>query len=162
MKNLERLIGEKIEQIFYFNNMLIVINFGEQIKYSLHTQCLVRISLNGQVLLTTSDIYFNPDFTRKTKKERKKESLLDVNLNNVKNVLKDAIVKSVQYSDIGDVIIYFDNDVKLELIVDCLCDGMEYYRFIQFHPHYLDSDEQCSEHYIMTFSDGKFIESIDN
>lgn len=52
-KVIKAIIGEPFYEIFQLANLLII-NIGEDIKFSLHTNCFVRIIKGGHILLTTS------------------------------------------------------------------------------------------------------------
>lgn len=163
MKILNKLVGREFNQLFQqFNGDMIIINFGENIEQSLHAQCFVRISKNNRILLTTSDVYFNLDYTQKCD-EDKDGNLLDYNIDIVNKLLYKSIVTKVVYNKLGDVTIYFDCGVKIELIMDCLFKGFEYYRFIIYTPHYCDDlESHKSTHYIYTLQNNVFVEEQDN
>ena len=163
MKILNKLMGQEFNQLFQqFNGDMIVINFGEQIMFSLHLQCFVRISQKNKVLLTTADVHFNLDNKKKCDNNQS-GNLLDYNIGIVNQLLYKSIVTKVVYSGLRDVTIYFDCGVKIELIMDCLFNGFEYYRFI-IYPHcYCDEvGNQDSLHYVCKLREGTFIELEEN
>lgn len=149
MKALKKLLNEKFKEMFaLFCGDMIVINFDDKIKYSLHAQCFVRVTCARKILFTTSDVHFNPDRTQKCEEE-KDGNLLEYNMNIVNSLLQNAVVTKVKYNKVGDVAICFDNDVVIELIQDCLFVGFEYYRFISYSPYYDEENlDQDSTHYV--------------
>lgn len=141
---IKKLIGKPIKDILYQPVAdvlacvdMFVINFGyEEIEMSFHVFSFLRVIDKNNILMTTSDCFFDNDFERLSSQREEYErnnlykgTLLYSNIERVKGILKDAKVSKAYSTDIGDVIIEFDNSVIMEIRIDALCD-QECYRFI--------------------------------
>ena len=73
-KNLENrlndIVGLKLTE-FYFQpteevlgGNVIVLNFGDKNRFSLHIQCFLRATFNGKIILTSSDEFFLQNYQR--------------------------------------------------------------------------------------------------
>jgi len=156
---MQTLIGKKLKDIFYqpvagvvSDDNMFVVNFEcEKSKCSLNVFCFFRIHQADRILLNSSDEYFDENYSKlgmddynKAEENKFKKTLLSKNIYSVKNLLKIAKIQSVSVSGIADIKIVFDNDVIIELLLDCLYDGYEYYRFI----------ENDSNHHVICCSNG--------
>lgn len=157
---LENLIGKSISDIFYqpvsgilaYVDMFVV-NFGDKREVSLHVFSFFRV-VNSNILLTASDCFFDSNYERLTPEEEENErsnlyekTLLHSNIEHVKDKLKNAKVLKAYATDIGDVIIEFDNDIKMEIIIDALC-NQECYRLIT-------NNGKSSHHNVVTCNKGQ-------
>ena len=165
---LKELVGKSFNDIFYqpvadilaYVDMFVV-NFGEEkIEASFHVFSLFRVTYNGNILLTCNDSLFDSALERLTTEKEDnarshlyKGTLLHSNIKRVKNILKGAKVSNAYSNDIGDVIIEFDNSVKMEIIIDALC-NQECYRLITY-------TESASTHYVVECKKKEIIYSID-
>ncbi|MCI8596724.1 MAG: hypothetical protein HFE35_07960 [Clostridia bacterium] len=133
---IQKLIGQKFCNIFYqptamvLGDDIFVINFGNNIDYSLHVGTYLRFVLDNSILLTSCDIHFSPSYQSINLRNSNEKTLLDKNLSNIKKLLKGSYVSSVSVTLTADIIITFSNNIKLEITTDCLCDDYEYYRFM--------------------------------
>lgn len=155
---MQRLVGKRLINIFYqptaniiaVDNMF-VINFGSnRVEYSLHSFNYVRFRDNKDILLTSADEYFSPEYTHLSDEEINSQegfekSLIPVRIKNVKQLLKNAKVEKVEVKPWGDIDIRFDNGIVLEVSIDCSYEGYEYYRFI---------DVKNKKHYVVNFKKG--------
>lgn len=157
---LNQLIGKSVKDIYYqpvagilsYVDMFVV-NFGEKAETSLHVFSFFRVTDKGGILLTTSDCFFDNNFERLTselsdeaREDHYKGTLLASNIEKVKGLLKNSKVINAYSTDIGDVIIEFDNSIKMEVIIDALC-NQECYRFISY-------TENPSQHNVVTYNNG--------
>jgi hypothetical protein len=164
LKDLE---GKSVNSIFYqpvadilaYVDMFVV-NFGEPPEISFHIFSLFRVISKNSILLTTTDCFFDNNFERltseKAENERNsfyKDTLLYSNIERVKSALKDAKVSNAYATDIGDVIIEFDNSLTMEIRIDALC-NQECYRVISY-------TEKPSTHNIVTCNNGKVFYDIE-
>lgn len=156
MKELNELVGKKVNSIFLQLRDMVILNFGDEIEYSLHISSFVRVSQKGKILFTSSDVFFNTDYTRQSD-EDKSSCLIDKNIEVVRNVIVGELIINLDFNELGDVKIYLSNDCKIEIITDCLFKDYDYFRFIKFFPHYSETDEFTSRHFIFTFDGDKFI-----
>ncbi len=146
---------------------MIIINFGEPIKISIHALCFVRIFKDSTILLTSSDEFFDKngnelkEHASTNTYSHTDKSLLDINIKKVNKLLKGEVVTKVNVSDLKDVTITFGNDVKVQILPDCLMKDYEYYRFIKFIP-YLDEEQKRyqSEHYVVSNNNGIVVGSM--
>ena len=76
-----------------------------------------------------------------------KGTLLQSNIERVKNILKGAKVSNAYSTDIGDIIVEFDNSVTMEVIIDALC-SQECYRLIIY-------TENPSQHNVVECKNGQ-------
>lgn len=158
---LKELIGKSVNDIFYqpvadilaYVDMFVV-NFGHETEISFHIFSFFRVISNNDILLTTSDCFFDKNFERLTPEETDYErdnlykgTLLHSNIKHVKSILKGARVSNAYATDVGDVIIEFDNSVIMEISIDALC-NQECYRLITY-------SENSSQHNIVECKNGK-------
>ena len=159
------LIGKKFNNIFKQFDFF-VLNFKDPVKISIHASCFVRIIDKERLLMTASDEFFTHDGFEKTTDDYEKlekeeriidpNSLLAKNLQTVRNNLTNCVVKRIKTTASNDLIIYFDNGIIIQLIIDCLMRDFEYYRFIEFIPHFDDCfDNYKSVHYVAYNNDGR-------
>ena len=164
---LKELIGKSLKDIFYqpvagilaYVDMFVV-NFGhEEIEMSFHVFSFYRVISNNNILLTSSDCFFDKNFERLTQKKEDrarnnlyKGTLLSSNIERVKKLLKNAKVSNAYSTNVGDVIIEFDNSVTMEIFIDAVCD-QECYRLINY-------TENSSQHHIVEYKDGKLFYDI--
>ena len=158
---LKELIGKSVSDIFYqpvadilaYTDMFVV-NFGQEIEISFHIFSFYRVISNTNILLTASDCFFDNNFERLTPEEVDdkrnnlyKGTLLQSNIERVKNILKGAKVSNAYSTDIGDIIVEFDNSVTMEVIIDALC-SQECYRLIIY-------TENPSQHNVVECKNGQ-------
>lgn len=163
LEYMQILVEKKLKDIFYqpVNEILseenmLVFNFGNTIEFSLHVFCFCRIIMDGKILLTSSDEYFDENYNKlslnkynKALQNKFKNTLMTKNCLLVKNILKKAIVKELLVNSVADIRIIFDNNVILEIIPDCLYSGYEYYRFFKY---------KCDDrHIVVMCKDGEII-----
>lgn len=161
LKIMNNLVGLKLNNIFKQLDFFII-NFGRKIEYSLHTYSFLRVRKGKDLIFTSTDEYLYPDNTRipneiYNKDEMHKKSLLPLNIKRVKETVKNAVVRSVEISDVADITIIFDNEVVIETFTDCLWQDNEYYRFFKSD---IDIEEDIDIHYIVRFLDGKIVLEI--
>lgn len=154
MTNFQKLKGKRFVEMFRQAQEWLIINFGEEVEYSIHAACFVRISRGGELLFTSSDEFFNSDRTQKCDGDTG-GNLLDDNITIVNRLLKGALVKEVRCSQLGDVQIVFDNHCKIEICVDCIYEGYEYYRLIEYFPHFVENNSLSSKHHALVYQNGR-------
>lgn len=157
-KNLENrlndIVGLKLTE-FYFQpteevlgGNVIVLNFGDKNRFSLHIQCFLRATFNGKIILTSSDEFFLQNYQKMPLEEYDEQnaydrSLLSKTSKELMILLELSVVETVFVSETADVVITFNNGAKIEVIPDCLSEGYEYYRFFNL--------KKGSIHYIVNF-----------
>lgn len=143
----------------------IILNFGDSIKYSLHVACNVRICHRDKVVLNTSDEFFTKEGIQKTEEVYERlekegfiydpDSLLAENIKKVNKLLDGKTPRRVKVSKWKDLIIKFADQIEIQIIPDCLERDYEYYRFIEFIPHYNDDPLKCTSiHYVVCNDQG--------
>lgn len=158
------IICEKLSMMSFnclFKQMdLIVINWGFPIQYSLHVASAVRVCNGDKIILNLSDEYFTKEglpksegtyeYLEKTGYINDPNSLLASNIAKVNCLLKGKKVQTVEVSRWKDLTIWFSDDIVVQIMQDCLEKDFEYYRFIEFLPHYEKDLEKCrSVHYVV-------------
>lgn len=151
---INNIIGLKLNK-FFKQLDFFVLSFGTNANYALHTYSFLRVRQGQEIIMSSTDEYLFPDNTRMPneiydKDEMHKKSLLQKTLRNVKNKLRNAVIETVEVSDVADILIKFNNGVIIETFTDCLWQENEYYRFF----NHLD---RSSPHYIVRFFNGKII-----
>lgn len=152
----ESLIGKKVYEICKRLGIFII-SFGEKLEYSLHIECFFRIRKGNRLVLTYNDEYYAPNWTELTRKNFKrsqknccKNSLLEKTFNNFKYLTQEAVVSSIEISEVGDLFISFNNGVLIEIFLDCVGQNNEFYRFFKY-------DDTCFPHYVVKCLEGKII-----
>lgn len=140
------LVGKKLNNIFKQWDMFII-NFGDELEYTLHTGCFLRIKKGREIIMTYLDEYVYPSLEFIPKRVYKKDkfhekSLLKHSIGRTKLLLENAVVSRVSISEIADVDIVFDNGVIIEIRPDCLYENNEYYRFFEYK-------DDTSLHYVV-------------
>lgn len=139
--------GKRVNGIFYqptksiLGSNFYVINFGNNNQYSLHVATLLRIRQNNTIIMTSNDEFLAPDFNildSSQKQEFYEKSLLAASIKNAENILNSAYVESININDIGDICIQFNNDIYIDILIDCQENNFEFYRFIMFNEDDLD------------------------
>ena len=163
---LKELIGKTVSDIFYqpvadilaYVDMFVV-NFGCKPEISFHIFSFFRIIDKNSILLTTTDCFFDKNFERLTSEQECNErnnlykgTLLYLNIERVKSILKDAKVINAYSNDIGDVFVEFDNSIVMEIMIDALC-NQECYRLITYN-------KKSSQHNIVECKNGQIFYDI--
>ena len=133
MKNVQfyNIIFQPTKGVFAPDNMF-VINFLKEDKIiSLHVFCFLRIVVNNELLLTSSDEYVDLSYKQLSNGETWENSLVKANISKVNKLLKNTCVESVNLLECGDFIIQLPNKIKIEVRPDCLLDGYEHYRLFE-------------------------------
>ncbi len=106
-KYLQIIVGKKLDELFLACEMMCF-SFEE---YALHAQCLTRIILNDDILVTTRD-YQSWDHETDTKNDEW------YFVEKYKAQIEGGIVKSVKVSPLYDVEIIMDNGIRIELFIE--------------------------------------------
>lgn len=142
---------------------LLIINLGDPIKFSIHIACAVRICQGGKIVLNVSDEFFTEDGSVKDDEVYKQlekdgmindpNSLLAANIKKVNYLLKGKTINDIKVSKWFDLILYFDDEIEIQIMPDCLERDFEYYRLIEFFPFY-DSEQYQSTHFVVRNDQG--------
>lgn len=154
---IKNLIGKKFKEIFFAavsgilsNVDMLVFNFNTENLLSLHVFSFVRIVKNNRILLTSSDMYFNNEYEQLKYEECQSDSientLLQKNIDSINQILANRTVIKAYITKLGDIRILFDNNVKIEVIVDAVYKNYECYRL-------LCSQKGCCYHHIVSYDD---------
>jgi hypothetical protein len=151
---MQNIVGKKLNNIFKQLDFFII-NFGVEIEYSLHTYCFLRVKTSNEIILTSSDEYYLPNYKHMSQRAYKQDelhenSLLKITAEKTKEILKNAIVKKVKITNTADVIIVFDNGVINEMLPNFQQQKGEFFRFFKYHHHDLP-------HYVVKFSQGQIV-----
>lgn len=139
LKELSLLIGSHLDDIFYqpvagimptFPDDIMVLKFSNKI--CINVSCSIKITHKNKYFLTEIDVYYNKNRKYMTTGKSFTESLMTLNIEKTKVVLKDVKVKSVALQENGNLKIQFENNVKIEITPDCICDGYEFYRLLNY------------------------------
>lgn len=162
------LLGENFVELFQLGKLLII-NLGAGIKVSFHIACLVRVIHKNNIILTSSDEFFDFDGNELVESSDstvlKKDlynpcSLLTSNINKVNALLKGAKIKKIRNSRIGDVELIFDNKAKIQIYIDYAAKCMECYRIIQYLPNYESKVESRISKHMVTICDRGKVQEI--
>ena len=157
---MQNIVGKRLNNIFKQLDFFIL-NFGEEVEYSLHTYSFLRIIKDKVILLTSADEYYYPSHERMLAKVYKKDemhekSLLRLNIEKTKTALENAVVKEVVVTDTADLYIAFDNKVIIQVLIDYLCQDTEMHRFFK-----CKSEDSNNPHYVIKFYDECLITEVD-
>ena len=160
-KRMSEIIGLNLISVFYqpteeiLGDNILILNFGENDKKtmaSLHIACFAKAVQGNQILFTMADEYFNANYQRISDLEQ--EGIADNLIAHTLQVLKEKTDKvkiiSACVSLSGDICIQFQNDVVIYVCPDCMFQGYEYYRFLDFK-------QKKNVHYIVKFFDKKIV-----
>lgn len=170
--NYSKIIGNRCCGLTKIADMLII-NFGKPIVVSIHAFCFVRITKRSDIIFTTSDELFDVngalldndavDEIVQTGAFYSPKSLFARNLEKVNSLLNGKKVVAIYMSETFDLAIFFDGGIRMDIILDCLKKDMEYYRFIEFVPHW-DTDIKNYEsiHYIVSNKYGEIKVTVES
>ena len=159
-KLIEKIIGEPFYELFQVANLLII-NIGEKIKFSFHIACFVRIIDKSKILLTSSDEFFDSKGDELESTESLHErvdnpnSLLSANIKKVNALLRGKKVKSITQSQYGDFDLCLDDDITIQIIIDCRPRRYECYRLIEYVPYYDMQRSDNSKHLVAYCNSGE-------
>ena len=126
------LIFQPTQNLISPTNMY-VINFVKEKKlYSLHVSCFLRIVLDNQILLTSTDECFDINYNP-ISKYSEKDSLVNYNISCVKQLALNSTISTITISKCGDLVITLSNNIAIEVIPDCLMNSFEYYRLFEYN-----------------------------
>ena len=123
MQRMLKIIGKKLNSVFLQLKDVMILNFGDEIEYSLHIASFVRVVRDNEIIFTSSDIFFNSDYEQKSDDD---ESLIDITIEDVRKLLIGETVADLEYNEIGDIKINLTNGFKIEIWTDCLFKNYEY------------------------------------
>lgn len=151
MKNIREQIMDKLSllksaKLFMINHAcdLIMLTFEKnKIEYAFHSQTLIRFIKDNIILLTRSDYFNKKDFT-----DENSISNFDVKLDLYKDIFYNKAVVDIAVNEIGDLIIYCEDNIRIEIIIDSTSDsfgeGFEHWRFFEINdmkiPHFVIND----------------------
>lgn len=159
-KLINKIIGESFYELFQLSNLLII-NIGEKIKFSFHIACFVRIIDKNKILLTSSDEFFDSkgdaleSIESLGKRLNNLNSLLTVNIKKINELLIGKKVKAITQTRYGDLYIHFDNDIIIQIMIDCRPRHYECYRLIEYIPFYDIQRNNNSKHIVIYCNDGE-------
>lgn len=118
-KSMQNIVGLKLNAIRYACEMLM---FDFE-RYTIHSQCLTRIIKDDDILLTTLD-YQSWDG------EHEENNDEYYNLAKYKSEIEGGKVLSVEVNPLCDVIIALDNEITIQILIQCS------------YAHYVEENEQ--------------------
>lgn len=148
MQRMLKIIGKKLNSVFLQLKDVMILNFGDEIEYSLHIASFVRVVRDNEIIFTSSDIFFNSDYEQKSDDDG---SLIDITIEDVRKLLIGETVTDLEYNEIGDIKINLTNGFKIEIWTDCLFKNYEYFRFIEYLPFLSESNNYTSKHFIFSY-----------
>ena len=107
-KSMQNIVGLKLNAIRYACEMLM---FDFE-RYTIHSQCLTRIIKDDDILLTTLD-YQSWDG------EHEENNDEYYNLAKYKSEIEGGKVLSVEVNPLCDVIIALDNEITIQILIQC-------------------------------------------
>ena len=139
---LRNLKDAKIIEILYLfqdespiagNNVLKVTLKTNDAKYLIYIPGYFRIRTESEILLTSVDMYIYTDNIYDVErdpynKEDFEKSIMPTRIANAFNLLKDTKVFRAFARKCGDLIFEFENDVKIEILIDRRWNDTEFYR----------------------------------
>ena len=89
----------------------------------------MRATFNGKIILTSSDEFFLQNYQKMPLEEYDEQnaydrSLLSKTSKELMILLEQSVVETVFVSETADVVITFNNGAKIEVIPDCLSEGI--------------------------------------
>ena len=162
LRMLNKIKKSKFNEIFKLLD-LIVLDFGNPIKYSLHIASDVRICKGDKIIFNVSDEFFTKEGIHKLDEggpsdqetSNDPDSLLVENLKKVNLLLAGKTPKKIKVSKWKDLVIQFPDKIEIQIMQDCLGIDYEYYRFIEYSPHYdSDPNKYSSIHYVVYNAQG--------
>lgn len=177
---LGKIVGKRMINVFYqptdgiiADDNMFVINFGSnKLEYSIHTFTFLRIRTEENVLLTSADEYSTPDCEYMSddmyySQKGFERSMIPVGIKEAKKTLKKAKVVKAHINGCGDIDIVFDNNVILELFVDCIFERTNSRLITDYFPAYHEyyrimdcTDKTRTVHYITGFVNGELTAMI--
>lgn len=136
-KKLDFLIGASFADLIFQptagiiapDNMLIINFKNENILYSIHAVCSVRINKGDKFLLNSSDEFVDENHSY-LMEDNVDKSILKINIDKTKSILAKEKVESALIEECGDLIISFSNGIRLMIMPDCCIEEFEYYRIL--------------------------------
>lgn len=162
---LQEIIGKKFTSFFKQLEMFII-NFGDEIEFSLHTYCFCRIRSEKEIILTSNDEYYDLDYNYLSDEDYEKDelhekTLLNSTIKKANRLLKNSVVSKVVVNNNADILIEFNNGIIFETLIDRKSQDFEYYRFIKFVPSYEEIHKKNirskGPHAIVSFKDKKIV-----
>lgn len=140
---LSLLKSAKLTKINHACDLIMLTFEKDKIEYAFHSQTLIRFIKDNIIFITRSD-YFN----KKDYKDESSISNFDVKLNQYKDSFYNKAVVDIDVNEIGDLIIYCEDNIKIEVIIDSSSDsfgeGFEHWRFFKVNdikiPHFVIND----------------------
>lgn len=162
-KRMSEIIGLNLISIFYqpteeiLGDNILILNFGENDKKiiaSLHIACFAKAVQGDHILFTVADEYFSSNYQRISNLEQYgiTDNLIDHTLQVLKEKTYKVKIISACVSLSGDICIQFQNDVVIYVCPDCMFQGYEYYRFLDFK-----QKRNIAINYIVKFFDKKIV-----
>ena len=93
MQRMLKIIGKKLNSVFLQLKDVMILNFGDEIEYSLHIASFVRVVRDNEIIFTSSDIFFNSDYEQKSDDD---ESLIDITIEDVRKLLIGETVADLE------------------------------------------------------------------
>ena len=161
LRMLNKIKRSKFNEIFKMLD-LIILNFGDPIKFSLHVASDVRICKGDKIIFNVSDEFFTKEGIYKSdeigsdEQEANPNNLLEENLKKVNVLLTGKTPKRIKISKWKDLVIQFSDKIEIQIMQDCLGINYEYYRYIEYVPHYdSDPNKYSSKHYVVYNAQGR-------
>ena len=117
---LNNFLGKQISCISRCCNLACLCFAHENDEINLHIQCFFRLLHNNKVILSSEDMGYchenidDQDFDWSTPGK----SIYDIDLKNNKDFICSTPVKSAEQNETGDLLIEFENGLKLEVFID--------------------------------------------
>ena len=112
-------------------NMFVIDLYKQNKKYTIYVYCFLRIIKENQILLTSSDEFLNKEYRLINEFCKEDDSLIFYNLKNVNNILYKNKVLSIEFSNTNDLTIVLSENIKIEIIIDCLLDEFICYKICE-------------------------------
>lgn len=139
------LIGKKIKKIDYSENIPLEDNcikiIFEDNSYVLFYSIL-RIIKNAEIVLSSTDYYFDINFNENCDKKTKDEKLIFKALKYVNKQLKEKNVIDVIFNNYGDIVLIIEPNTRIESFYDISENEKDYYT-------YFDNKGNCFSLYRM-------------
>lgn len=131
--NLQKMIeGLIIENIQYSVNIPIEDNCV-QINFTdgsyLNIYAMMRIINDNSIILCSSDYYFNKFFQECSDINKIDESLIFDSLKKTNELVKKHFITQIEANDYGDLTIYVDSNLRIEIYFDTPENDKDYYTY---------------------------------
>lgn len=137
---LSRLLsGRQIACVNYMQNHPIEENcvsleFSDESELLIYT--ILRVIENDRIVLCSSDYYLHKDYTADENPAALENTLMDISLTDVNRKIRGSIIKNISLNEQGDLVLFLNNSMQIQIFIDSMEDGIDYYCFYTDKTYY--------------------------